>query len=305
VRTLLPRRLTLDVGESVYIAGLEPTEPEPMVAGGLMHPKAITLIYGQGGIGKGMIALWVIRELRDEGLRPIVLDYESNDWEWNTRARGMGLRFPVRVPTEGVLTESAARAMAAYFYEEGVTHCIVDSATAAKSRAADNDFGAADSTIEFFRYLRILGVPVLLIGHEGKAQNKTPLGSVHFQTQSRIVYHAEAYGVGGIRLTCVKANDRNKSDLHFAFKIVREEGHFFDVDIDDFGMSKVPEAKKPTMPQALLEAMQATKVYSIDELVALIGYTGNRQSFYMMLGRMVTAKDVVRTTKGNYQKVST
>ena len=299
MRSLLPRKITLDVGESVYIAGFELSEPEPMVAGGLMHPHAVTLIYGQGGIGKGMVALWVIRELRDEGFRPIVIDYESNDWEWKSRAKGMGLIFPVRVPTEGVLTESSARAMAAYFYEEGITHCIIDSATAAKSRAADNDFGAGDSTVEFFRYLRILGIPVLLIGHEGKGQSKTPLGSIHYQTQSRIVYHAEAYGVGGIRLTCIKANDRNKSDLHFALKITKEEGYFFDVDHDHFGIGEV---KPKTIKEILLEGMLPTKSYTIAELME--GKDIPRSTVDMMLSKMVNTKEIIRTARGRYQRVS-
>ena len=270
-----------------------------------MHPKAITLIYGHGGIGKGMLALWVIRELRDEGFYPIVLDYEFNDWEWKSRARSMGLVFPVRVPTEGILTESSAQQMAEYFHDHEITHCIIDSATAAKARATDNDFGAGDSTVEFFRYMRLLRVPVLLIGHEAKStgKNSTPLGSVHFITQSRIVYHAEANGVSGIRLTCIKANDRDKSDLHFAFKIIKESGHAFDVDIDDYGISKIA-ARPATIGELLLEAMQADKTYDIDGIIALMNNPTSRDAVKMLLTRLVKSRDIARNMHGNYQKIS-
>ena len=264
----LPRSLKTVVQPGEWM-GDKPVLPRPLIADGIMHPEKITLLYGTPNSGKGMISLYAIRALIAEGFNPAVLDFENNEFEWRHRAYGMGIRF-LRYEPIGTLTLGMVTAYREQFTIDGVTHCIIDSASMARADVRENDAGGTDATTQLFRLLQVLKMPILMIGHQSvKGRGTTPLGSTQFVAQSRIIYRVtkpDEYA----SLTCTKANEYDMALLGRTFRI----WHNGDALTIAEASTTARMPGKDTIGSLVLAFMEQDRLYGRQELEAMLRREG-------------------------------
>ena len=221
--------------------GNEPPAPPLLIAGGIMHPNNTTLLYGDSGVGKGWVACWIVRELVREGYNPVILDFENVKYEWMYRLYGMGIR-----PRDGVewvrvdqsLSMEAARELAWLLFELGSTHVILDSASVARARVGNNDAGGQDATVRLFRAINALDLPTLVLAHRGKDGSKSPIGSMQFLAQARLVWRAEAEGLN-TTLYMDMVNDRFKDEHPRPFtRVLLPDGYTDVVEREDISLPR-------------------------------------------------------------------
>lgn len=168
-------------------------DPKPQLVEPFLAGEGATIIYGKGGTGKGLMAVWLAGQLVERGFHPGIIDFEGRRGEWTRRARNMGL-------TEAQLAQivyidptdvdwHAARdnisAAAASIGEEfalfGVDYLIVDSYSAAAPIKEDSMGGQSGATA-FYEALQTIGITnCLVLAHvAGNSERfpKKPLGTV-------------------------------------------------------------------------------------------------------------------------------
>lgn len=171
-----------------------------------LHPTDHTVLFGDGGTGKGVIAAWWAVELAKLGHTVLVIDYERHKDEWSRRVRtfacakkgwhdvkvephtdphGVTQRILVYQP-DGVIWDSLADIDRAV-RETGATFIVIDSVTfaVAGSGAAVE---ASDTATRYFAACQKLNLPVLSIAHTTKADAdpKHPFGSVFWHNGARV-----------------------------------------------------------------------------------------------------------------------
>lgn len=296
----LPRpRLIRQPLQIAYLIG-DPPPPVDFHAGGVMHPESITTLYGAGGIGKGWVAAWVYRELVNEGYNPLILDFEGVIGEWWRRLRWMGFREPIQYyEAERRLTVPMAGDIVETVRQEAITHIILDSASTARSRPTDNDSGGGDATVDMFKGMKSFGCPVLLLAHEPK-NGEGPIGSIHFQSQSRLMWRARAVP-NGTELRMTKANDVVMSDTPLTFYRVPTPDGGVDVVREWAGAAKV-EAE--TLPSAIMRVMrERDRLMSPTDVQVILTREGMTVSLPLVtttMGKLLAAKKLARPERGRY-----
>lgn len=158
-----------------------------------LHPSEHTILYGDGGTGKGVIAAWWAALLIRDGHTVLVVDYEAHArHEWRPRLEAfltkMGIAGRMKThaficqPTQPIweigdwLRDMARRVKADYVIVDSVTYACVGE-EAEKSTTAIKYSGA----------IARLGFPVLSIAHVTKADAnpKHPFGSVYWSNGAR------------------------------------------------------------------------------------------------------------------------
>ena len=165
--------------------------PPDMLLDGWLHPEETTILYGKGGVGKGVTSAWLAgRLVTEHNLRPYILDYENHEREWGTRLAGLhendvrkaiqyGCPYSRRwtekkgplITIVDVVAEEMARVRSDYL--------ILDSYSAATT--TNDKLGGQESAIELAEALARIGVPVLLTAHVAGGQQRhpdRPFGSV-------------------------------------------------------------------------------------------------------------------------------
>lgn len=283
--------------------GDDPGMPLPLSGDGLLHPWAITLLYGQPNVGKGMLALHILRALMVENARPLVLDFEHNIWEWRQRAFAMGIRFPVYVPIDQLTKHEVIRISNA-IAERRITHCILDSASRGKTRSREGDFGASESTIEFMDSVRRFGVPTLVLAHEGKSSNG-PLGSTHWVSVPRLVLHAVQKKLGTVDVYCEKYSDGDKTKVGGSF-VIFPSGHSIDIR-RDYKEATGIVPKVPTVQERILAVMLAGIDYSITDIMERVNSDGGKvvseNHLRVTITRMREGGTIAQVRRGFYSKV--
>ncbi len=181
-----------------------------------------TMIYGEGGSGKSILALWlaniVYQGVQTDWISAIkknvlYIDYETNLREYlirnNKLANGMGLDQPsgifYRRTNEPMIT--IAEIIRQEIDEKEIGFVIVDSAAMACGGEPEN----ARSTTDYYRAVRSFGedVTVLTLAHTTKAdtERKTPFGSAFWSYWARSVWEIK-------REQSDKANIQNMGLFH-------------------------------------------------------------------------------------------
>jgi hypothetical protein len=178
---------------------------EPPLVPPFLTPNGATILFGPGGVGKGMLSVYFTRELQRAGINPMVIDYESHRDEWGRRARNMGYTedelqsIPYREPfgDEWKAGRGTLIQVAAMLREEcdalGTEYLILDSYAA--STSSGDALGGQAAADEFFAGLRIIGRPALVIAHvTGNAQRfpDKPFGTVFVHNYARETWAVEA-----------------------------------------------------------------------------------------------------------------
>ncbi len=220
---------------SVELTGfLDELKPVKYLLEPLILEGCPTIIFGDGGSGKSLLALLVsyLVELphealgfktKDEPTKVLYLDYESTRQDiqerWTKLIAGFG--HPEATPINYLQCFRPIADMVEQVRNElqrtGCKLIVIDSLLL----AAGGNINDSDSASRFYAALRELGVTSLAIAHNAKSevvQNKTVFGSVFFQNLARSVWECRAEPevtndelINSIK--CVKANNTAKGQV--------------------------------------------------------------------------------------------
>lgn len=218
------------------LADIDPS-PAPPRRFGRWEEGAHSLLYGTGGVGKGLVIAWDIGRLVADGERVLIVDYEDHGDEWSRRvgamagadARGDVLHVaPLdpgrwRGPTGPLWAIAPAlRELADDF---GATWVVVDSIGPACYGA---DY-ARDGNVptQYAGAVRLVGRSTISIGQVNRAGDmRYPFGSVVWHYQARASWSIET-APGGERGTSLLLTDR-KSNNHARAERVQADVTWFE-----------------------------------------------------------------------------
>jgi hypothetical protein len=173
------------------------TAPDQL-ADPFLTPEGPTILYGRGGVGKGILACWFARQLVLGGHVVMLMDYEGHEREWGSRLHGLGLeddqleRIHYRAPYASDWTADAgALSVVAQDVREdcerlAVSYLIVDSYSVATSNG--DTMGGEQAAREYFGALARIGRPSLTIAHVSGHTDRfpeRPFGSVFVHNLAR------------------------------------------------------------------------------------------------------------------------
>ena len=162
-----------------------------------LDPAGHTILYGTGGVGKGVLTCWWIARLVAAGHRLMIVDYENHGDEWARRYHGLAGRegsdqvlwvAPLTAAWgghRGAIWKQVAelRELAAAF---GATYVVIDSIVPACGGSDPMDPG----TVALYTgALEYLGIPVLSLAHVTKADDlRYPFGSIFWHNLARVTW---------------------------------------------------------------------------------------------------------------------
>ncbi len=174
------------------------TAPAPLLVGRL-HPTAHTILFGEGGVGKGTLASWWTVQLVRQGHTVLILDYEDHPEEWSPRVYGLGgEEIRDHVYHVSPLSEQWTGTKGAIWTGQedikrladriGATYLIVDSIVAAVG-GADAGSGNTESPSKYAAALTHIGRPCLSLAHVPRSgELKYPFGSIFWHSFARFTW---------------------------------------------------------------------------------------------------------------------
>jgi hypothetical protein len=211
--------------EAVRFSEMEPPGPRRYLLKDLLLAAYVTLLYGDGGVAKSLLALalaiaisgdsrkWLGRKV--ENCSVLYVDFELDAEEQTRRVyqlcRGLGLDCPpddlLYMSALGFTARQAFEAALAVCEEHGIGLLVVDSygiALQGDAEASRDVIGFHQEVVEPFR---AKGIAVLIIDHQSRLQagqsyqSKGAFGSVFKTNLARSVIQAEATERGEGTLT--------------------------------------------------------------------------------------------------------
>ena len=188
--------------------------PAPLLIDRL-DPEGHTILYGTGGVGKGVLAADFIVRLARIGHRVLILDYENHPGEWSRRVGSLGGADALHsttwvAPLTAEWTERRGPLWAAQddvrVIADAVdaTYIVVDSIVPA---CVGVDPAKPEAAAQYAAAIEFIGRPMLSLGHATKADNLSyPFGSVFWHNFARVTWSLEPDGDSKI-LTCRKHNN--------------------------------------------------------------------------------------------------
>jgi hypothetical protein len=186
---------------AVPLSDIEPADPEPLLMGRI-HPSGHTILYGTGGVGKGVVAASWIAELTsgDAPRRVLLLDYEQNPDEWARRVAAFGgdpslvlIANPHGLSwrgTRGPIWKQAGE-LAALAERWQADFVFVDSIVMAAAGAKDPYSPEAPAL--YASALELIGRPTVSLAHVNRSDDgRYPFGSVFWHNLARITWSLEA-----------------------------------------------------------------------------------------------------------------
>lgn len=190
-------------------------DPPAALINGRIDPDGHTILFGDGGTGKGTLASsWAIGCV-NAGLRVLVVDYENHGSEWSRRVFGLGgdearerithvaPLSPSWTLKRGPIWEQAThlRTLAAFVKADVL---IVDSIVMACAGRDPMDPATATT---YAAAIELIEKPVLSLAHTTKAgDHRFPFGSVFFHNLARTTWSLQRDGERAI-LTHRKRNN--------------------------------------------------------------------------------------------------
>ncbi len=168
-------------------------------------PDSHTVLFGPGGVGKGVLSSYFALRLVRQKKRVMVIDYEGHPREWANRARALGLTdaelrmIEYRAPfsdewtaKRGSLNE-VADVLRAQCDDLAIDYVIIDSYVPATSTG--DSMGGAPAAQEYYQGLATIGRPSLTIAHVAGGGTRfpdKPFGSVFVHNLARETWAVEA-----------------------------------------------------------------------------------------------------------------
>lgn len=168
----------------VSLADVDAALPEDLLLDRI-HPQEHTILYGDGGTGKGVIAAWWVARLTREGMTVLVVDYEYHmNFEWRPRVEGFGgdmEKVAVLQPEKPIWEIAGWLRTQAAAYDV----VVVDSVTYA---CVGEEVEKSVTATKYSMAVNLLGKPVLSIAHVTKtdAAPNHPFGSVFWSNGARV-----------------------------------------------------------------------------------------------------------------------
>jgi len=204
------------------LADIPTARPEPMLLERL-DPEGHTILFGDGGTGKGVIASQWANELALNGETVLILDFEDHGTEWSRRVHSLGgntthpaihhvspLASTWPAATRGPIWGQKAdiRDLAD---ELGVTYLVIDSIAVA---CGASDVLSAESPAQYAGALTYIGRPALSLAHVTKAGDmRYPFGSAFWHHLSRTTWSVAKAGGEGHRVILQHRKHNNYQGL--------------------------------------------------------------------------------------------
>lgn len=184
-----------------------PRDRPPPLKIGRLDPHGHTILYGDGGTGKGSLTAWWCVQLANAGERVLILDYENHPEEWAPRIVGLdGLEAAQRIAHVAPLTArwmgdrgplwkqaEDVRELAMGF---AATYLVIDSIVPACGGADPMDPG---TPALYAGALEYVGLPALSLGHVTKTNDlRYPFGSGFWHHLARVTYSLSRDGARAI-----------------------------------------------------------------------------------------------------------
>lgn len=177
-----------DNDRSVALSDISTDPPPPMLIERL-DPLGHTILYGTGGVGKGVLSCWWIVNLVRSGRRVLILDYEAHPEEWSRRIAslapdvhaGDGVRH--LAPTDPLhrVTDEVTWTCETY----GLDYLVIDSAV----MACGTDPLKPEAAALYAAALVAVGRPALSLAHVTKVDDpRYPFGSVFWHNLARMTW---------------------------------------------------------------------------------------------------------------------
>lgn len=191
------------------------SDPPPPLILDRIDPEGHTVLFGDGGVGKGTVASsWAIGCV-NAGMRVLIVDYENHPGEWSRRVLGLGgdearariTHVPPLSPDwtleRGPIWEQA-RHLRELANAIDADLIIVDSIVMACAGADPMDTATATG---YAAALELIGRPTLSLAHTTKAgDHRYPFGSVFWHNLARTTWSLQRDGERAI-LTHRKRNN--------------------------------------------------------------------------------------------------
>lgn len=197
------------------LENIQPAAEQALLIGRL-DPNDHTILFGDGGTGKGVIAAWWAAQLTLEKMTVLILDYENHaETEWRKRVEAFqGDMKKVYVVSPVTAIWDIAGSVAELIKELRVDYVVVDSAIYACVGA---DAYTPEAATKYSLAIAQFGKPVLTLAHKTKSKDEQskPFGSVFWHNGARLIVSIEAKGYDDDRvLRTTKSN--HGDDFHVA-----------------------------------------------------------------------------------------
>lgn len=191
---------TLSIGTKTLADLSYGPPPDPLI-GDFLTPGEPNILYGPGGVGKGMMSVWFTKKLTESDHNIMIIDFEGHEGEWGRRSHDMGFtddqkkrvhyREPFgpswAAPGEGRTLNKIADLIKRDCDRLNISVILIDSYTAATSNA--DNLGGQGPASEYFEALAKIGRTSLTIAHiAGGGAEKfpdKPFGSVFVHNFAR------------------------------------------------------------------------------------------------------------------------
>lgn len=187
-----------------WLSDISTEAPPPMLLDRL-DPMGQTILFGPGGVGKGLLSTSWIKRLVLQGRKPLILDYENHPEEWSRRLHGMGgdasqvmhvsplgagwttKRGPIWDQQEDIKALCVA-------YERD--YLVIDSIAFA---CVGEEVVAPKAAVNFGTALEFIGLPALSLAHVNRANDMTqPFGSAFWHNAARCTWSMEPHQDGAV-----------------------------------------------------------------------------------------------------------
>lgn len=212
--------------------------PPPFL--GWLAPEGTTILYGDGGDGKGWIAAAAIRGLVKQDIKTAILDFENHPTEWAYRLDklGMPLNEVVYIQPGTTMVKWADAKAAAMLHDAGIQYLVVDSATYASS--TDDPYSPQVAMAYKQARLRLGNHPTLLLAHTSKSSSSSIYGSVFWRNEARLTWNLKRdYTTQERSIICMKANAY--PDLEGKVKVVEFDADLGVLNLHDLGSNWTPQ----------------------------------------------------------------
>jgi hypothetical protein len=191
------------------LTDIQPAVEQSLLIGRL-DPNDHTILFGDGGTGKGVIAAWWASQLTKD-MSVLILDYENHaETEWRKRLEAFkGDMDKVYVVSPTAAIWDIAGSVGELIKELRVGYVIVDSAIYACVGA---DAYTPEAATKYSLAISQFGKPVLTLAHKTKSKDEQskPFGSVFWHNGARLIISIEAKGYDDDRV--IKTTKSNHGD---------------------------------------------------------------------------------------------
>ena len=186
----------------VKIGKLEPRKEVPYLLHPLIRKDVPCILYGESGIGKSYISLFlsllITEEISAVGMTPLkgkilYLDWEDGEQNLDERLKALASGLGIETPElcyqymDGPFSDNV-HTIAKRIADEGADMIIVDS----KGAAIGGRINEADTTVQLFNSIRSLKITSIVIDHVAKQSAVGPIGSTYTVAEARNVWEMRA-----------------------------------------------------------------------------------------------------------------